>query len=319
MIGQSRDVAVIIAAYNSGRTIGRAVRSALSQDEVREVIVVDDASGDGTVEAAKAADDGSDRLTIMQQEDNRGPAAARNRAIDASRSPYIAVLDADDYLLPNRFGRVFRIPGWDLIADNVAFLSEKLADRCVGFDGFDPAPVPITFVEFVEGNISHPGRPRAELGFIKPVMSRAFLANAGLRYNESLRLGEDFALYAMMLASGARFVRCKPCGYVAIERAESLSGRHQTGDLEALLEFDDGLVKDPRLNPDERRAIERHREQLISKVHHRRVLDRRREGLVPALTAALAHPRLLPRLALSVAHDKLRRPARSKEVRYLFN
>jgi succinoglycan biosynthesis protein ExoU len=318
---QSSDVVVIIAAYNSSRTIARAVSSALNQQEVQEVIVVDDASEDGTAAAANAADDGSGRLSIITLEVNVGPAAARNRAIKCSGSGNIAILDADDYFLPNRFAAIFSVSNWDLIADNIAFVSETSAGFCGAAQELDAKPAAIGLVEFVEGNISRPGRPRAELGFIKPVMRRDFLMRASLRYDEKLRLGEDYALYATMLAEGARFLRCKPCGYVAVERLASLSARHETRDLEALLEFDERFLRHPRLSEPERRAVGRHRAHLLAKVHHRRILDRRREGLLPALRAALARPSLLPQLAMSVARDKLRTsPRRSREeVRYLFN
>jgi succinoglycan biosynthesis protein ExoU len=322
VIGESRDVAVIIAAHNSSPTIGRAVSSALSQPEAKEVIVVDDASQDDTAAAAMARDDGSGRLRIIKEQANRGPAAARNRAIEASGSSYVAILDADDYFLPNRFAPLFQIPGWDLIADNVAFISEgSPSPDSSYFQQFDATPGSITFAEFVAGNISHAGRPRAELGFMKPVVSRAFLAQRDLVYDETLRLGEDYALTATMLASGARFVRSRLCGYVAVERADSLSGRHRTEDLEALLAFDDKLVKNPALNSIERRAVRRHRAHVLSKVHHRRVLDRRRQGLIKGFAAAFSRPALLPELVMAIARDKLQTAGSDgrKEVRYLFN
>jgi succinoglycan biosynthesis protein ExoU len=213
------------------------------------------------------------------------------------------------------------VPDWDLIADNIAFVSESSAGFCGTAQEPDTKPATIGLVEFIEGNISRPGRPRAELGFIKPVIRRDFLARVSLRYDETLRLGEDYALYATMLGKGARFLRCRTCGYVAVEDPASLSARHATRDLEALLDFDERFLRNARLNEPQRRAVERHRAHVLAKVHHRRILDRRREGLLPALRAALARPALLPQLAMSVARDKLRTsPARSREeVRYLFN
>ncbi len=48
-------VAVIIPAHNARRTIAQAIRSALAEPEVAEVVVVDDASGDDTAAIARAA------------------------------------------------------------------------------------------------------------------------------------------------------------------------------------------------------------------------------------------------------------------------
>ena len=59
----------------------RAIRSALRENRVAEVVVVDDGSTDGTAAASRAADDGSGRLRVLSLETNRGPAFARNHAI----------------------------------------------------------------------------------------------------------------------------------------------------------------------------------------------------------------------------------------------
>src|SRR5690606_5010054 len=74
-------VCVCIAAYNAEDTIARAVDSALRQSHVTEVIVVDDASMDGTVAIARQCDDGSGRLSVIVLERNGGPSGARNRAL----------------------------------------------------------------------------------------------------------------------------------------------------------------------------------------------------------------------------------------------
>ncbi len=97
------DICVVIPAFDAAATIARAVRSALAEREVSEVIVVDDASRDATAAAAARADDGSGRLRLIRFDANRGPAAARNAAIAASRAPFVAILDADDYLVAGRF------------------------------------------------------------------------------------------------------------------------------------------------------------------------------------------------------------------------
>jgi glycosyltransferase involved in cell wall biosynthesis len=93
------DIVVVIAAHNAAKTIERAVRSAVGQPHVAEVLVIDDGSSDTTAELAQAA--GAQVVTQA----NAGPASARNRGIDlaASRSPTPSALflDADDELLPH--------------------------------------------------------------------------------------------------------------------------------------------------------------------------------------------------------------------------
>jgi succinoglycan biosynthesis protein ExoU len=266
---------VLIAARNAAGTIARAVASALAQPEAAEVIVVDDGSGDDTAARARACDDGSGRLIVVSQQ-NRGPAAARNRAIGLSKAPLLCALDADDHFLPGRLGLVLERAGsdWDLVADELLVAK---GDACAP-SGLTSRGGRIGFAEFVRGNVSDPKRPRCELGFLKPVMSRAFLNRHGLRYDQSLRLGEDYALYAEALALGARFQIVEACGYVAVVRPGSLSHIHTIEDLRALIAADERLARLPNLTRWDLEAVGLHRECLRLKLNHRRARRAQAEG-----------------------------------------
>jgi len=88
-------VSAVIPVHNRRDTVGRAIRSALAQTHRDlEVIVVDDASTDGTPEAVKQA--GGRRVRLLRHERNRGPSAARNTGIAAATGEFVAFLDSDD-------------------------------------------------------------------------------------------------------------------------------------------------------------------------------------------------------------------------------
>ncbi len=92
-------VSTIIPTYNRAHIICEAVESALGQTYPNtEIIVVDDGSKDDTVERLKRY---GDRIRILSQA-NAGPAAARNRGIEASRGELVAFLDSDDIWLPEK-------------------------------------------------------------------------------------------------------------------------------------------------------------------------------------------------------------------------
>jgi succinoglycan biosynthesis protein ExoU len=308
-------ICVIVAAMNAESTIARAVASALAEPAVREVVVVDDASSDATAHEAWAADDASGRLKVLRAHRNLGPAAARNLAIERSTAPLLAILDADDVILPGRFEALADPAGdWDMSADNLMFVTEERAAEFAHLAAFATGGVAerMSFARFVAANISRGDRPRGELGFLKPVMARAFLVRHGLAYDPRLRLGEDFDLYARMLLAGARFRLVAACGYVAIERPNSLSACHSPADLAALVEADDRMLALP-LAPEDRAALESHRAQCAQRWHHRHFLDaKRKSGLMRALYENRDRPRLLVDAALGVARDKLGalRPAR---------
>jgi succinoglycan biosynthesis protein ExoU len=161
-------VAIVIACHDSARFIGRAIRSALAQPEATEVIVVDDASTDGSEEAAHAADDGSGRLLVLRQPVNRGPAATRNRGMAAARSAWLAILDADDFILPGRLAGMLRhAPDADIVADDPLRVREESIDGPQEVVLGITTPRWITFAEFVTANIARPGR-----GWLRPISRR---------------------------------------------------------------------------------------------------------------------------------------------------
>lgn len=99
-------VSVLIGAFNNGQTLGRAVESMLAQtvDDV-EVLIVDDGSTDDTAAAAAAIAKADSRVRVLTMPSNRGIAASLNSGLAAVLTPFVAVLDADDWADPHRLER----------------------------------------------------------------------------------------------------------------------------------------------------------------------------------------------------------------------
>jgi len=111
---------VIIPAYNAAAWIAAAIESVHAQTLApAELIVVDNNSTDDT--AAIAATLGA---TVLH-ETQRGAAAARNRGLRAAQGKWVALLDADDYWLPEKlaaqWGLVQQFPDLRLISSNYFF------------------------------------------------------------------------------------------------------------------------------------------------------------------------------------------------------
>ena len=99
-------VSVLMAVYNGDRYLAEALDSLLAQTLTDfELVVVDDASTDGT---AAILDDyaGRDgRLVVLRNDENRQLAASLNRGLTACRAPLVARADADDVYAPERLER----------------------------------------------------------------------------------------------------------------------------------------------------------------------------------------------------------------------
>ena len=92
-------VAAVIPTYNAAKYIRTAIDSVLAQRrKCDEIIVVDDGSTDDTARLVKSYGPG---VTYIHQQ-NAGASVARNTAIKAATSRWIAFLDADDKWLPEK-------------------------------------------------------------------------------------------------------------------------------------------------------------------------------------------------------------------------
>lgn len=99
------NISVVIPTYNAEPYIEKAVASALQFSEVKEVIIVEDASTDDTLKKCKELAKLHNRVHLYQHEDgkNHGDSISRNMGIEKATCEFIAFLDADDYYLSNRF------------------------------------------------------------------------------------------------------------------------------------------------------------------------------------------------------------------------
>lgn len=97
-------VSVIIPTYNREGLIGRAVKSVLNQTFKNfEIIVVDDASSDGTERVIKSF--GDSRIRYVRHSKNKGISEARNTGIKIAAGRFIAFQDSDDEWLPTKLAK----------------------------------------------------------------------------------------------------------------------------------------------------------------------------------------------------------------------
>lgn len=97
-------VSVIVGVYNKERFVGECLRSVLAQTYTNwELIVVDDASTDGSLAEVESSVGADPRVRILRRETNSGhPGVARNEGIHEASGKYVAFIDADDLWKPEK-------------------------------------------------------------------------------------------------------------------------------------------------------------------------------------------------------------------------
>lgn len=223
-------VSVVMPAYKSAAFIGLAVASVRAQTlQDWELIIVDDCSPDDTADAAMAAAGGDPRITLIRAEKNGGVARARNLGNAHARGDWIAVLDSDDAFEPARLETLLAAAeanGLDIIADDMWLVPfDNLQGEGKPYIGRGEEGLrPVDLAAWLEGNRA--GIKTPILGYLKPMVRRAFLAECGVEYLPELRVAEDCWFVADLLAHGARFgLHPAPLYRYAI-RPASLSRTH---------------------------------------------------------------------------------------------
>lgn len=113
-------VSILMPAWNAQETVGYAIRSILSQTwRNLELLVVDDASDDGTWQILRQFAESDPRVRIFRNAVNVGPYVSKNIAVSQAKGDWITGHDADDWAHPERIER------------QVGFCREKNIPACM--------------------------------------------------------------------------------------------------------------------------------------------------------------------------------------------
>lgn len=191
-------VSVLLTVYNYAEHVGAALRSvAVSRLTDIEVVVVDDASTDGSVEAIRAACAELPWLSVrlVRRQANGGLPAARNLAAAHARADLLFILDADNEVMPNGLG---------LMADTLD--ADPRADFAYGIIETFGESGPIGLMSWLDWD---PARLRRGNYIDAMAMLRRSALDriGGYPTDEALYGWEDFSTWLAMADAGMKGVR----------------------------------------------------------------------------------------------------------------
>lgn len=210
-------VSIILPCYNAENVVPVAIESAANSSAASkcELIIVNDGSTDNTGDAIDAACKPINHMRIkVIKTEHQGVSKARNTALDASEGKYIAFLDSDDRISPC------------MLENMIAYCEEYGADFAYCELTSDitrlcnNAAIPVSISrEKVFSTLLYRS---SALGFTSVLYRRETIEKYALRFDESLRYGEDFAFlwkYAIRCSTFISFD--KPFYYYARDNQAS--------------------------------------------------------------------------------------------------
>jgi GT2 family glycosyltransferase len=203
------EVSVLMPVFNAGRFLEAGLRSIQDQTfGAFEVLAVDDGSVDDSREIMERFAREDPRFRVLVQE-NGGAASARNLAIGEARAPLLALADADDVSLPDRFrqqvDRFAQDPDLAVLGTGAGIIDE------------DGALTGLSLLPSSHQEI-HEGLLRGDCIYNPSVMMRTEAVRGVGGYRRHLRYAEDYDLFLRML----------PARFANLDRALVLYRLHAT-------------------------------------------------------------------------------------------
>lgn len=176
-------ISIIVPAYNAEKTITRCIKSILEQSvHDFELLLIDDGSTDSTGEICDRFAESDNRVKVFHKT-NGGVSSARNLGLDNAKGEWITFADSDDWIVPgaldidcSKIEEDLIIFPFYVISDGTQHLSPMNSCILKGRDQLIP---------FYNSYLSS--------SILKTPWSKLFKKSKlkYLRFNESIRLGED--------------------------------------------------------------------------------------------------------------------------------
>ena len=146
-------ISIIMAAYNTEKTIEQAINSVLSQTYTNfELLVVNDCSTDRTAELVKSIAAKDSRVRLISNVKKSGVSYTRKHGLEEAKGSWIAILDSDDAWAPKKLEKQIdlqRRTNADLLFTGSAFMDSDGQP----IDWYLHAPAEVTYRQLLKQNV----------------------------------------------------------------------------------------------------------------------------------------------------------------------
>ena len=195
---EQRLISVIMATYygDGSEELKEAVESILKQtySNLELILTVDGPVPDERKLFLEEIQHSDGRIKLLWNEINRGPGAARNSAIKVANGDYIAIFDADDVAYPDKLEKQLNYllqESLDLVGSTYTEFATDVNEQ------IETRTFPVDSKEI-----------KKNIGYFCSVSNGTVLAKSSVfkenLYNESFRVGEDYALWITLLKKGVK-------------------------------------------------------------------------------------------------------------------
>lgn len=185
-------ISIIMAAYNTEKTIEQAINSVLSQTYTNfELLVVNDCSTDRTAELVKSIAAKDSRVRLISNVKNSGVSYTRKHGLEEAKGSWIAILDSDDAWAPKKLEKQIdlqRRTNADLLFTGSAFMDSDGQP----IDWYLHAPAEVTYRQLLKQNVLSNSSALVR----KELYAKHYAIGDGMH--------EDFAIWLSILKKGTK-------------------------------------------------------------------------------------------------------------------
>ena len=207
-------ISIIIPVYNAEKFLRNCIESVIAQTfKDWEVILVDDCSTDNTLEEIQSIinvnANGNVKISLLRQERNQGPSAARNRGLREAKGEYVFFLDADDTITPDCIELLYGLAK----QHDADYVQGKYMTSPHSFPIGKESKIPLFLDNKKEIKRLLLNHNKIQFTPHNRLVRRQMIIDNGLFFNEEIRVREDFLWMTFVAKYVKKFASCDKLTY----------------------------------------------------------------------------------------------------------